>query len=235
MAGEDEKSADTPWWKEGGADDLDESLTYPPELLGTSWGSYLASLPPTALPAGRKVVLAGKDERTATQNGDKHGTSPLRGSPRRSTLRNKDSSTPAEPVAGSRRSQPHPHSLQRLSTALQRALHSLVSCGIDASPLSRASATVNEFQTQQGGSSGVVVTSETEMTVEETVLKALACQAKIIEEHAMSLKHTAAVLTRNQKQFAKDQLEMQQTIEAAFSQIVAQQVFQNLRQYMHNS
>jgi hypothetical protein len=217
MAGEDERLADTPWWKEGGADDLDESIMYPPELLGTSWGSYLASLPPTA---GRKVVLAGKDERTATRNGDKHGTSPLRGSPRRSTFRNKDSS---EPVAGTRRSQPHPHSLQRLSTALQRALDSLVSCGIDASPLSRASATVNKFRTQQGGSIGVVVTSATEMTAEETVLEALACQAKIMEEHAMSLKHTAAVLTRNQEQFARDQLEMQQTIEAAFSQIVAQQ------------
>ena len=221
MAGEDERLADTPWWKEGGADDLDESIMYPPELLGTSWGSYLASLPPTA---GRKVVLAGKDERTATRNGDKHGTSPLRGSPRRSTLRNKDSSTPAEPVAGTRRSQPHPHSLQRLSTALQRALDSLVSCGIDASPLSRASATVNKFRTQKGGSIGVVVTSATEMTVEETVLEALACQAKIMEEHAMSLKHTAAVLTRNQEQFTRDQLEMQQTIEAAFSQIVTQQV-----------
>ena len=229
MTGE-ERLADSPWWKEGGADELEESFKYPPELLGTSWGSYLASMPATAHPAGRKVVLAGRDERITTRQSEDKLVSPLKGSQRQSILRTKDSTTPtalppARMSASSRRSQPRPHFLQHLSAALQRTVDSLVSCGIDAFPFSRAFAAVTEFlQTQhKEGSSEVVISTEMEESI-EIVLEALVSQAKIMEEHAKSLKTTAAVLTRNQKQFVREKQEMQQTIEAAFSHIVAQQV-----------
>ena len=235
MAGGEERLADTPWWSGGATDDMDESFRYPPDLLGTSWGSYLASLPPTARASGRRVVLA--DGRAETQSDENKRGSPLRGSPKRSILRTKDSSTPAavslSPTAAAaetRRSQPHSHLLQRLSTSLRRVVEALAACGIEITPLSRASGAIAKLQTlqehQRDGSEAVTL-AESGVAMEEgleIVLEALASQAKLMEEHAMSLRHTGAVLARNQQQFAREQREMQQTIEAAFSHIVAQQV-----------
>ena len=229
MAGDENRLADTPWWAGGDLEESEEGFRYPSELLGTSWGSYLASLPPTAHAAGRKVLALGKDRNIlAAMNGGKHEVPPKslqKSSPPRAPAPNPS----AEPAGAESSAQPRPHRLQRLSAALRLTADALASCGIDHSPLSHASATVAKLQEQrqakENQGDGPTESGDTVEDVVDVVLEALASQAKKLEEHATSLQRTATGLARNQQQFARDQRDIQQTIEAAFSQIVAQQVY----------
>lgn len=208
---------DSPWWTAGRSPGLDSEdvFKYPPELLGTSWGSYLISIPPTASAPGRsekKVVIA---EDPHDQSPDINPNEPHvnhdQSSPKRNILR-----TPALKAAEAGQTvsvQPHPL-FHRLTTALQKAQEALNSCGINSSPLSEA---FTKTQQQAIGDDSI-------RECIEFVLKALVRQGKIIEDYAVSLQHTAAVLSRNQRQFNRDQQDMQQMIEASFSHIMSQKV-----------
>lgn len=218
---------DSPWWTAGRSPgpDSEDVFKYPPELLGTSWGSYLFSVPPTATAPGRsekKVIIA---EDVQAQNPDIKQNEPLvmpnldQCSPKRSILR-----TPAcqsNPSARDEAIQPHPL-FHRLASSLQKAQEALKSCGINSSPLSEALTIVNKTQHQAIGDANDSIQSCKECI--ESVLKALVCQAKRMEEYAISLQHTAAVLSRNQRQFTRDHHEMQQMMETAFSHIMFQKV-----------
>lgn len=224
---------DSPWWIAGRSPgpDSEDVFKYPPELLGTSWGSYLFSVPPTATAPGRsekKVIIA---EDVQAQNPDIKQNELLvipnhdQCSPKRSILR-----TPAlkvaeasqsDPSARNEATQPHPL-FHRLASSLQKAQEALKSCGINSSPLSEALTIVNKTQEQAIGDADDSIQSCRECI--ESVLKALVCQGKKMEEYALSLQHTAAVLSRNQRQFTRDHHEMQQMMETAFSHIMSQKV-----------
>lgn len=218
---------ESPWWSAGRSPGPDSEgvFKYPPELLGTSWGSYLFSVPPTATVPGRsekKVVIARDTQ--ARRPDIKQDEPPVipshdQCSPKRSILR-----APAVKVAEACPStrnvaiQPHPL-FHRLAASLQKAQESLNSCGINSSPLSEALTAVNKTQQQ-----AISDADESIQSCIESVLKALVSQGKKIEEYAISLQHTAAALSRNQRQFTRDQHDMQQTMEAAYSHIMSQKV-----------
>ena len=215
MARDKSLHGENTWWAVGSAsDDQEEGPVYPPDLLGTSWGSYLHSLPATARAVhgcrpGRQVTVATlveRENKLVDHDGLKSNHS-LKESPKH----------PALQMQGAGSVQPRP-SFQRLSAALQRAAESLASCGVESSPLTRASETVARLQKGQQRN------QESAEDCVDVVLGALVTQVKMIEEYAMSLKHTAAVLAKSQQQLARDQLEIQEQMEAAFSHIMAQKV-----------
>ena len=254
----DGSSTDSPWMAGGSDVDAETVFKYPPELLGTSWGSYLFSGPPTAHGrSGRKVVIA-EHPRTCGPGTD--GRSGVRvppamsdqSSPKRGILRTPvvKSDHPAvvaseSPVAPRTRATPtgasqtaasltQPHPLFRhLLAALQAAQEGLDSCGVDNSPLSEACKLVRRKQHEVGGSHDTTTTTtedyaqSCELANEEcvkAVLEALVLQAGKMQEHALSLQRTAAVLSRSRRQFAREQQDMQQAMEAALSYIVTQKV-----------
>lgn len=218
---------DSPWWTAGRSPgpDSEDVFKYPTELLGTSWGSYLVSVPPTANAPGRseKKVIIAKDVQAQNQDIKQNELLVMSNhdqcSPKRSILR-----TPASqsnPVTRNEAIQPHPL-FHRLASSLQKAQEALQSCGINSSPLSEALTIVNKTQQQAMDDANDSIRSCRECI--ESVLKALVCQGKKMEEYAISLQHTAAVLSRNQRQFTRDHHEMQQMMETAFSHIMSQKV-----------
>lgn len=207
-------------WKGG---ELDETFRYPPDPLGTSWGSYLVSLPTTARLAGR--VFGREGEEKSNLNGEKDAAYPKRSQniihPAKTNSQEK-----AKPAPVKSSYQPRPSSLafaKPLSAALQSAVEALVSCGIECTPLRHASDMVAKSQelvtTAREQGSDELLERGIEMTLE-----ALVSQAEKIAEYATSLRRTGEMLAKNQRQFARDQQLIQQAIESAFSQIAEQQV-----------
>ena len=245
----DGSSTDSPWMAGGSDVDAETVFKYPPELLGTSWGSYLFSGPPTAHSrSGRKVVIAehsrtcspGTDGRSGVRVPPAMGdqSSPKRGILRTPVLKSDHTSavaagespvaprTRATPTGATSLTQPHPL-FRHLLAALQAAQEGLDSCGVDNSPLSEACKLVRRKQHEVGGTTTTTTEDDAELANEEcvkAVLEALVLQAGKMQEHALSLQQTAAVLSRSRRQFAREQQDMQQAMEAALSYIVTQKV-----------
>ena len=257
---EDACSADSPYarWTAGGSDlDSEDVFKYPPdaELLGTSWGSYLFSVPPTAHGRSERKVSIAKDPQTqspVTKQSREHETPSIgnQSSPNRSILRTQsinsnsvsvavannlpawdkafrthDRCTTAKSTCTSNSSiQPHPL-FHRLLAALQETQEALDVCGINSSPLSVASRTMKQIQQQQAGGSDSQSCHLASEKCVKAVLEALVSQGKKMQEHAISLQKTATMMTRNQHQFAREQQDMQQMLETAFSSLMAQKVY----------
>ena len=198
-----EEAADTPpWWREGGETDSEEAFKYPSELLGTSWGSYLLSVPPTA--QGRH---SGNIADTLNSLDEKNGELELHSGtqkcspPRRGILR-----TPATNCTSEeKKSQPHPL-YQRLSSVLQEVEKAISSCGIDTAPLSHASRALTHKRRQETPSVGEEYV--------KVVLDALVCQSRKLQDHAVSLHHTAIMSAKSRQQFARDKQELQQMVDS---------------------
>ena len=199
----EDRATDSPsWWKGEGTDLLnsEDTFKYPPELLGTSWGSYLISVPPTAHggQSGRKVVIADTLNSVNCKNGASQGLL-QKSSPKRSILR-----TPGRTITA----EPHPLS-QRLLATLRGAQEVMTSCGIDTSPLDHASATLKQKKNLRDNTT--VMAGEECI---EVVLDALVNQSRKLQEHAVTLHQTAIMLAKNQKQFVRDQQQFQQMVES---------------------
>ena len=189
--------------------------SYPAEFLGTSWSSYLFSLPPTAGRSGRKMPIdsayVGRPENEAYEMSVSPTTNGLPGrSDHNCTGQN----------------QLHPHLLSLLS-ALSTMQKQLASCEIDSVPLNEACRLLdsnNHVPIQQEQLTSTPLWSENTVRLLEGVLEALVLQVKRIHEHAIVLQQTAVQLRRNQRQFASEKQELQQAMEIALSHIMAEKV-----------
>lgn len=234
--------------------DNDHSFAYPADLLGTSWGSYLFSGPPTAARSSRKVVI------NATPQPLKlppiSAPSLDQTSPKRSILRTpgvKEGGTAGgkvplrltarpdahEAAAGEQecgQDQPHPllRGLQSLANAVAGVKEKLSYSGVDTTPLATlceglASSQHELRQTLEhsrfGEDSGVGAgVLRLAFTCLEAALQRLAEQGEKLKEKADFLQKTGKQLNRTQKELLKEQQELQETVERASAHLSAEKV-----------
>lgn len=193
------------------------AASYPADLLGVSWGSYLYSKPPSR----------GEAEGQQTED-----TSPITPAPK----------TP--PIATSGANEPHPllQHLEGLMTALKKSKGELLKCGLDVSPLGPlCSATTTSHgelkelmaALDRAGSecNTAVITSDLVHNLVEyfrAVLQGLVGQGKKLNVQAAFLQQTARELSRAQRESLKEQKEVQETIRASQSQLEAERVSMKL-------
>ena len=229
---EKEEPGDSSPGSHGGDLEADNTFKYPPELLGTSWGSYLFSLPPTAGRSGRRAVISDEEHTQAGPKRNVRGQSqaaidhspPKRTIPLTPAVTNDGAVTVADGVDNSA-CQPHPL-LRSLIVTLGETQKQLASCGIDSSPLSEACRAVETAQEEGSLHPDTATSPCAEATAKalEGVLAAVAVQAGKMQEHAACLQLTAERLKRNQQQFAREQRELHQAMNTTLSLIMAEKV-----------
>ena len=188
------------------------AASYPADLLGVSWGSYLYSKPPSR----------GEAEGQPTED-----KSPI-------------PAPKTPPIVTSGANEPHPllQHLEGLMTALKKSKGELLKCGLDVSPLGplcNATTTSHEELKElmaalaRAGSecNTAVITSDLVHNLVEylrAVLQGLVGQGRKLNVQAAFLQQTARELSRAQRESLKEQREVQETIRASNSQLEAERV-----------
>lgn len=224
---EKEERGDSSPGSHGSDLEADDTFKYPPELLETSWSSYLFSLPPTAGRSGRRVVISDDEHTQAGPKRKVRGQSQTaidHGPPKRSILLSAVVGNDAA-VTSATSCQPRPL-LRSLIVTLEKAQKQLASCGIDSSPLLEARRTV-ETAREEGSLHPDTTTcrcAEASARALEGVLAAVVLQAGKMQEYAAFLQLTAERLKKNQQQFAREQRELHQAMDTTISHIMAEKV-----------
>ena len=210
----------------------DSSFTYPQDLLGTSWGSYLHSVPPTAGRSSRKVVI--NPDPQPFQN-KLPPVSADQASPR-GILR-----TPVAKDVGetSPKVQPHPllQELQSLVSAVIGVKDKLGQDGMDNSPLSslcdtlvtthyELKQTLEQMSHSSDSSTDLLSSGFLQLVIKclKTILQSLCEQGEKVQEQAVFLQQAGKQLSRNQRDFLKEHEELQCAIERSRAQLVIEKV-----------
>ncbi len=231
--------------------DNDHAFAYPPDLLGTSWGSYLFSVPTTAARSSRKVVInpAPQPLKLPPVSAPSNEQSPKRSILRTPTVKDGGAAPEREskrrdPSEGEcEHSQPHPllQSLQSLLNAAVGTREKLSHCGVNSTPLSALCEvlTVAQHEVRQtlerslcteGGDGGTVSSVVSFGLLQlafkslETALQSLAEQGEKLDEKAAFLQRTGKQLNRNQREFLREQNELQEAVEDARAHLAVEKV-----------
>ncbi len=232
----------------------DHPFTYPPDLLGTSWGSYLFSVPPTAARSSRKVVINATPQTLKLPPISAPSTD--QESPKRSILRTPvindartvlgRASRPAR-VEQAGEGQPHPllQGLQSLVNVAAKTKEKISHSGIDSAPLStlcetlvssqydlrqnlvdRLSAEDRDTETSGSTCSSVDSVGLLQLVFKclEATLQSLAEQGEKLKEKSEFLQQTGKHLNRSQRDFMREQNALQQAVETARTQLTIEQV-----------
>lgn len=193
--------------------------SYPADLLGVSWGSYLYSKPPSRGEAEGQI-----DE-------DVEPSSISQCDPHRGNQLSEHEAAEDQNVAN----EPHPllQHLEGLMAALRKSKGELLKCGLDVSPLiplcNATTASHSELKQlmqalSRSGSecNTAVITSDLVHDLVEylrAVLQGLVGQGRKLNVQAAFLQQMARQLSKTQRESLKEQREVQEAINASKSQL----------------
>lgn len=214
-------------------DEQEESFKYPQDLLGTSWGSYLHSLPPTAGQSSRRVVINTTPQTVQTKlpplSTPSAVQSPTRGILRTPLVKEGD---PRGRKLSSRADEPHPllSDLQSLFDTLATAKEKIGECGVSNSPLAALCDSLLGLRSDLKQAVSTMVSSSSDannskvlsvlLGLFKRIIHGLAKQGKKLQEQAVFLQQMGKQLSRSQGDFMKEQEEVQHALESARAQLM---------------
>ncbi len=214
--------------------------SYPADLLGMSWGSYLNSGPPTRHGGGSPMRLSMKKTAATQQNEPNEGVSSstavtghLEGA--------KTEGESGESMPEASANEPHPllQHLQGLVTVLIRSKRELSKCGLDVTSLSTlCSSTLASHsdlkqlvktlsQEDVKNYNEIVISSDLVHNLVEymrEVLNGLISQGRKLNVQAAYLQQTARQLDKSQQEAVKEQKAALQDVENARAQLDLERV-----------
>ena len=214
-------------------EDQEDSFKYPQDLLGTSWGSYLQSVPPTAGQSSRRVVINVTPQTTQTKFSPLSSPSAVQ-SPTRSILRTPlvKEGDPRERSLSGRADEPHPllNDLQSLFDTLATAKEKIGECGVSNSPLATLCGSLRSdlkravaLMVSSNDANNSKVLSVL-LGLFKRIIQSLAKQGKKLQEQAVFLQQMGKQLSRSQVDFMKEQEEVQRALESARAQLIIEKV-----------